>query len=109
MSNTCIRLLRAVGDVDVAVQVNRDAVRRAELARFRAWYLAADLLHEAAVLVELHDAVVHVAVGDEDVALRIPRDVGWPAERVAGAAAAGGRRRGSHAEDGWRPAAERPS
>ena len=37
---------------------------------------------EPAVLVVLHDARVDVAVGDEDVALRVPGHVGRPAEQV---------------------------
>ena len=68
----------AVGDVDVALRVDRDRVRRAELARLGA--ARADRLDEPAVLVVLDDARVDVAVGDEDVALRIPGDVGRPAE-----------------------------
>ena len=62
------------------LRVDGDGVRRAELERTVA--ARADRLDEAAVLVELHDARVAVAVGHEDVALRIPADVGLPMERV---------------------------
>ena len=56
-------------------------------------------LHPAAVLVDLHDARVVVAVGDEDVAGEIPRDVGRPIERAPpgtrrAATSAAGRRSG---------------
>ena len=45
-------------------------------------------LHPSAVLVDLHHARVVVAVGDEDVAVAIPRDVGRTIERAPTAAAA---------------------
>ncbi len=75
-------VVRAIGDVHVALRVDREAVRQVELARLRSGPLAADLLQEPSVLVVLHDAMVDVAVGDEDVALRVPADVGRTAQRV---------------------------
>src|SRR5262249_7397176 len=50
----------AIGDVDVALPVDLDPVRQVELAGFLAGLLAAGLGEEAAVLVELHHAVVTV-------------------------------------------------
>src|SRR5439155_8134825 len=55
--------------------VRRDAMRRVELARLVA--LFAPGLHPVAVLVVLRDSGVDIAVADEDVALRVPGDVGW--------------------------------
>ncbi len=64
-----------------------------ELPRF-ASTPRADRLDEPAVLVELYDARVAVAVGHENVALRIPADVGLTVEGVgpvrAGVLAAAG-------------------
>ena len=70
----------AVADVDVALEIGGDRVRRVELQVAVA--ARADGLHEAAVLVVLHDACVEVAVRDEDIALLIERDVGLAAEPV---------------------------
>jgi len=81
-------------------------VRQVELAGRLAGLFAADLGEEAAVLVELHDAVVAVAVRHEDVALGIPADIGRAAENIflCGLVGAAGRR--DDAVDGGRPAAE---
>ena len=70
----------AVADVDVAVRVHRHRVRQIQLPSLAA--ARAGLFDEAAVLVELHDARVAVAVGHEDVARCVPPDVGRPAEHV---------------------------
>src|SRR5258706_5081500 len=70
----------AVADIYQALGVNRDRVRRIELTGGAA--PAADVSDESAALVVLHDARVHVAVGDEDVALRIPSDIGLAPEAV---------------------------
>src|SRR5438874_948311 len=73
-------LVAAVGGVDVALGINGDAVDAGELTGGAA--ALAPLLDEHAVLRELGDARVAAAVGDEDVALRIPRDVGRAIEDV---------------------------
>ncbi len=90
-----MRRVAAIGDVDHALGVDRDRVRRAELQRAVA--ARADRLDEAAVLVELDDARVAVAVGHEDVALRIEADIGLPMKGVrpvgAGVLAAARRQR----------------
>ena len=73
-------LIAAIGDIDHPFRVNRDRVRRAELQGTVA--ARTNGLDEAAVLVELHDPRVAVAIGHEDVALRIEADVGLSMERV---------------------------
>ena len=73
-------LVAAVGGVDIALRIDRDAADVGELAGSSS--LLAPGLHEHAVLVELGDARVAQAVGDEDVALRIPGDVGRTVEQV---------------------------
>jgi len=55
-------------------------VRGAELERPVA--AGPDRLDEPPVLVELHDARVAVAVGHEDVPLRVPANIGLPMERI---------------------------
>src|SRR5262249_34857996 len=83
-------LVAGVGDVDVALRVERDAVQHAELARLTA--AVSPGLDEVAVLVELGDASITVggdAVGDVDVTAAIPRDVSGAHEAVAGNAGAG--------------------
>src|SRR6185295_14745890 len=67
-------------DVDVAVPVALDGMQDVELARVGA--ARAPGFHPAAVLVDLHDARIAVAVGDVRVAGRVPRDVGRPVERA---------------------------
>ena len=64
----------AVGDIDIALGVGADAVRRAELARLAA--AVAPGLHPVAVLVDLGDARIDVAVADIGVARRVPGHVG---------------------------------
>ena len=71
-------VVRAIGDVDAAAAVGRDAVRPAELAGTVA--ARAPRRHERAVLVELRDARVAEAVGDQQAAVRQPGDVLRPAE-----------------------------
>ncbi len=70
----------AIGDEHVAARIGLDAVRGVELQRFGT--ADADRLDEAAVLVVLRHTRVVVPVGDEDVALRVPGDVGWAIEAV---------------------------
>src|SRR6185503_8624791 len=76
-----------VGGVDVALRVDRDAVDVRELAG-RGPFLT-PRLHEHAVFRELGDARVAAAVGDENIALRVPRDVGRTVEDVLRRARAG--------------------
>jgi hypothetical protein len=67
----------AVADVDVALGVVRDRVRRVQLADLGAARLA-DGRDPVAVLRELGDARVDVAVADVDVALGVQAtSVGW--------------------------------
>ena len=68
-----MRLFDAIADKQAAARIEDDRMRLVELARAGA--LLAPLLDELAVLAELHDAVVHVAVGDEDVAVGSDGDV----------------------------------
>src|SRR5204862_475082 len=60
--------------------VDGDTVDARELAGRRA--LLTPRLHEHAVLREFGDARIAAAVGDEDVALRVPCDVGRTIEKV---------------------------
>src|SRR5262249_58496562 len=66
--------VEAVADIDVALGVGGDRVHRIELAGFAA--RTAPLFDPAAVLVDLGDARIYVAVGNVGVAFRIPGDVG---------------------------------
>src|SRR5882757_8461878 len=77
-----IAVVGAVGDPDVTLQVHLQSVGQVELSQRAAGFFAACLRHEAAILVVLHDAVIAVAIGDEDVALGVPADVGRAAEFV---------------------------
>src|SRR2546422_9849588 len=77
-----IAVVGPVGHPDVAAQINLETVRQVEFAELLPCLLAADLRDEAAVLVVLHDAIVAVAIGDEDVALRIEADIARAAEDV---------------------------
>src|SRR5687767_11329370 len=74
--------IATIADVHVALRVDGNRVWRVELILPVAALAAGELTDEPAVLVELDDARVHIAVRDEDVALRIPRDVGRTAEAV---------------------------
>ena len=77
-------LVALIGDVDVALRVGSDRMRRVEFAL--AGPARSPRLDEAAVLVELRDACVGaVAVGDEDVSGGVPGDVARPHELIAGA------------------------
>ena len=79
--------IAAIGHIDVALRIGSDAVRRVELAGAAAG--RAPLLHPVAILVEFGDARIDVAITDEDVALRVPGDVGGLAELAVD----GGKRR----------------
>src|SRR5207248_11005909 len=117
-----------VGDVDVALRVERDAAQRVELPGVGA--ALAPRLDEVAVFVELRDARVarahRDAVGDVDVALFIPGDArgadeavardsrSWRSGRTASAAATARRRltaRRARATSGFsrRPSASFPA
>src|SRR5260221_6357417 len=71
-------IVRAIGDVDASVLVDRDRVRRLQLAVAGA--ARAPHHQELAVLVELGDARVAVAVADEEGPVGQPRDVGGALE-----------------------------
>src|ERR1035438_8152918 len=64
----------AIRHVDVPVSVGGNAVRRVELSGFGP--AIAPLLYPVSVLVVLSYARVYVAVAEEDVALRVPGDIG---------------------------------
>src|SRR5207244_2719834 len=68
----------AVSDVDVALRIRRDAVRRMELAGLLS--AVAPGFQPVAVLVDLCDPRVDVAIADIGIARRIPGDVGDLAE-----------------------------
>ena len=95
-----IAVVGAIGHPDVALPVHLQAVRQIELAQRLARLFAAGLRQEPAVLVIFHDPVVAVAVGDEDVALRIPAHVGRPAEFVLLRRRSGGGAAGSTPSNG---------
>src|SRR5207249_10774300 len=80
--------------------------RQVDLAERVARLLAADLRDEPSGLVVLHDAVVAIAVGDEDVALRIPTHIGRPTEDVLLRRGIRTGRCDDGAVDGRRPAAD---
>ena len=82
LSRTWYRIVGAVGDPDVTLPIDLKPVRQVELAGSFARLFAARLRQEPAVLVELHDAVIAVAIGNEDVALRIPSDIRRAAENI---------------------------
>jgi hypothetical protein len=76
-------VIRAIGHVDPALGINGDAVHGVEVARTRLLARFAPLPPFEQVLaigVELDDAGVDVAVADEEVAVRQPRDVRRTAE-----------------------------
>src|SRR4029453_12766118 len=77
-----VAVVGPVGHPDMPALVDLEAGRQIELSRLVAGLFTADLGDEAAVLVVLHDAVVAVAVRNEDVALRIEADVGGAAQDV---------------------------
>src|SRR5579863_5279958 len=64
----------AIGDIDCAARVGDNVMQRAELAFAIAGL--APRLQPVAVLVELGDARIDIAVADEDIAGRIPGDIG---------------------------------
>src|SRR5271167_3135382 len=65
-----------VANVDIALRVGREGVRRIELSGLGA--SRSPGLDEHTVLVELRDARVAIAIRNENVACGIPRHVGWP-------------------------------
>src|SRR5207248_10549229 len=87
----------AVGDPDITLPVHLKPVRQVELTGFFAGLLATHLSEELSVLIKLHNAVVAVSIGYENVALRIPTHVRRPAKNVflRRRIWAGGRRHGT--------------
>src|SRR5262249_19120455 len=73
-------LVAAIAGVDVALRVHRNTENIGELASSGASF--APGLHEFAILIELGDARVTGAIGDENVARGIPRHVGGPVEEI---------------------------
>src|SRR3954452_22436369 len=73
-------LVAAIGRINVALGIDGDAVDAGELAGRVA--SLAPRLDEHAVLRERGDARFAAAIGDEDVALRVPGDVGRAIEEV---------------------------
>ena len=63
-----------VGDVDVVVRIDSDAVRGVEVARLVAGF--APRLEPVALLVDFGDTRIDIAVADVGVARGVPRDVG---------------------------------
>ena len=80
-------LIPAVGDVHVALRVDRDPVRRGELAWIRASRPPG--FDELTVFIELGDSGVAVSICDINITRGIPRDVGGPLKNVALLACAG--------------------
>ena len=80
LSKTLDALISRVSDIDVALCVDGNGARGGELSGLGA--SLAPRLDEPAGLVELRDALIADAVGSEDVALRIPRDVRRTVEDV---------------------------
>src|SRR5579862_8093222 len=89
-------VITTIRDINIALGVGSDRVRQIELARLSATFLAANLLKKPAILVVLHDSIIAVTVRNENVPLRIPRDIGRTAERIL----LGGRRRTRSRGDG---------
>src|SRR4029077_12384857 len=78
----------AVGDVNIALCIHGDTADIVELALARA--LLAPALDELAVLVEFGDARIALAIGNENVALGIPGDIGRTVEDILRPSCAGG-------------------
>src|SRR5262249_56042211 len=78
----------AVADIDIALGIGGDRMHEIEFAGALA--VLAPRLHPVAVLVVFGDACVHVAVADEDVALRIPGHIGRLAEAAVDLAQSSG-------------------
>lgn len=76
----------AIASVDVTLSVHRNTQNIGELAGTCASF--APGLHESAVLIELCDARVPGAVGDEYVACGVPRYVSGPVKEIGGLARA---------------------
>src|SRR5207237_4945540 len=83
-------------------------VRQVEFSKLVARLFTADLRDEAAVLVVLHDAVVAVAVRDEDVALWIPTHIRRTTESVFLRRWIRAGRCDDGPVNGWRPPPDHP-
>src|SRR4029078_539154 len=74
-------IVGAIGHIDTAFGIYRDAMRHIELAGGRAF--AAPPLDEHAVPGEARDARIWAfAIGDQDVAILLDRDIAHAAHRV---------------------------
>src|SRR5579885_1102244 len=70
-----VTVIAAVRNPSVVVVINLQAVGKVEFSERAAGLFAASLCNEATVLVVLHDSVVAVAVGDENIPLPVPADI----------------------------------
>src|ERR1700693_3305063 len=70
----------AVGDINIALSVGRDRVRRVELIRLIS--ARPNRFDESPVLVVLDSPGVAIAVGDIDIPGRVPSHIGWSIEYV---------------------------
>src|SRR5262245_1666144 len=75
-----ITIVRAIGDPHVSLSIDLQSMRQIELARLAAGPFAARLRDESAVLIELHDSIVAIPIGHEDVPLRVPTHIRRPAK-----------------------------
>src|SRR6266852_1683449 len=69
-----------VGNIDVALGVGCDGVRRVELIGLIS--AGSNRLNESPVLVVLDHSRIAVAVGDVDISSGVPSDIGGPVEDV---------------------------
>src|SRR6266436_163308 len=74
--------IAAIRDPDMALAVDLHAVGQEEFAERLAVFFAAGFRQEPSLRAVFHDAVVAVAVGDENIALRVPTHIGRTAEDV---------------------------
>src|SRR5262245_30528955 len=77
-----ITIVRAVGDRNVSLFIDLESMRQTKLAWLPASPFVARLSDEPAVLIELHNSIVAVSIGHEDVPLRVPTHIRWPAKNV---------------------------
>src|SRR5262249_31331356 len=76
-----------VGNIHVALRVDREAMGGVELARIAA--LRSPGLHKLAVSVELGDSRVSKTIRDVNVSRAIPRHIGWSLKNVTLSTSAG--------------------
>src|SRR5882762_4509881 len=75
-------VVAAVADINVALPVRGDAMRSAEL--IRAGTVCSHGFHPSAVLRDLDETRVAIAIAHVNIVLRIPCDVGFPVECAHG-------------------------